>query len=88
MDSSTAGVKAITGLSLTLPPGLYWLAAVATGGTPTMTTLGAGSLPPCPTVSITVAANCAYMATTGGSLAAAFTIGGYAAQGVKVMMGI
>ncbi len=45
VDSSTTGVKELT-ISQVLRPGLYWLAAVPQGGSPTLRTIGNGSLPP------------------------------------------
>lgn len=45
VDSTTTGVKELT-IAQTLNRGLYWLAAVPQGGSPTLRTIGAGSSPP------------------------------------------
>lgn len=47
IDSSTTGIKTITlSPTLRIPAGLWWLASVAQGGSPTLRTIGNSAAPP------------------------------------------
>lgn len=46
VDSATTGIKEILALSTRIPAGLYWLAGVSQGGTPTLRSIGNSSAPP------------------------------------------
>jgi len=70
--ATSTGIQSITGLSLTLTPGLYWLAATAQGAGPVPVRGITGSLDPvAPTslLSTTAEINCYYLNSISGALA-------------------
>jgi hypothetical protein len=55
-----------------LPPGLYWFAAVAQNGSPTVTTVGTGSLAPVVPAAFAGGMNCYYVAGVSAALPTSF----------------
>lgn len=89
VDASGTGVKEVT-IALTLQPGLYWLAAVAQGGGPTLRTVGSASDPLVAAdtfigSSATAGMNCLYRTGITGTLTD-WSGGGFGSQGYKVML--
>ncbi|WP_104084263.1 hypothetical protein [Cryobacterium sp. Y11] len=87
VDSATTGIKEILALSTRIPAGLYWLAAVSQGGTPTLRSIGNSSAPP---VASTLGGgstgpNSYYQNGVVGALPATFTAVGASSGGTRVM---
>jgi hypothetical protein len=83
--ADTTGVKAIT-ISQPLSGGLCWLAAVAQGGTPTMISVGSGSMPPVVPASFGGGTNCYYVSGATGALPSTFGSVTPFTGGIKVMV--
>lgn len=76
VDSTTTGIKSITGLTLTLNPGVYWLAANPQGGAPNCRVHNGGSVAGAPIVEGTN-----FAMSVGWSIGAGPTSGGLPANG-------